>query len=256
MEVRNMEFMDLFLSILAGIISGVTILPIASDAIRSKLFGRRKKAISDAKKELLETIQGMLLSGQIITQPMFKILAENASQKHGISVSALGDKDNIIGEIIQVVNSSKVVPNNMKKQISSHLQAQLGDGSNNDDGPKVDFDIENNLTKDIVFEWREKNETQEQGESATSTGLEKMIVFYIVLLVAAVVTFSFYKLKSYSLFPVILCIAAFLICINMLTSLMGNSEPKNLDFFRRLVYKIISIIVLIVFIMVLIIFLK
>lgn len=249
-----MEFMDLFLSILAGIISGLTILPIASDAIRSKLFGRRKKALSDAKKELLETIQGMLLSGQVITQPMYKILAENASQKYGISASALGDKDNVIGEVIQVVNSSKVIPNDMKKQISFHLQSQLGDSSNNDNVPKIDFDIGNNITEDIVCEWHEKNENEE--ESATATGLEKMIVFYIVLLVGAVVTFAFYKLKSYSLLPVILCIAAFLICINMLTSLIGNSEPKNIDFFRRLVYKIISIIVLIVFIMMLIIFLE
>lgn len=249
-----MDFMDLFLSILAGIISGLTILPIASDAIRSKLFGRRKKALSDAKKELLETVQGMLLSGQVVTQPMYKILAENASQKYGISASTLGDKDNIIGEVIQIVNSSKVVPNEIKKQISCHLQAQLGDSSNNDNVSEIGFDIGNALTERIAFEWREKNENQK--ESATATGLEKMIVFYIVLLVGTVVTFAFYNLKSYSIFPVILCIATFLICINMLTSLIGNSEPKNIDFFRRLVYKIISIIVLIVFIMVLIIFLN
>lgn len=53
------------LSILAGAIAGVAILPIASDSIRGRLFGE-KKALLTAKNELYETVQAMILSGQVI----------------------------------------------------------------------------------------------------------------------------------------------------------------------------------------------
>lgn len=250
----NEEIIKLLLSILSGAISGLVILPIASDAIRSRIFGRKKRAILEAKKELLETVQGMLLSGQTINQHTFEKVVENISRKFEIPVSSLGDKDNNIAQVLQAINSSKILPNKYKKLFSGRLQAQLGDGSNNYDAPTDEFDIDNELATEIICEWHEND--KKQGDNINLSGLERMFVLYIVLAVGAFVATIAYTLKSYIIFPIMLCIAAFLVCINMLTSLMGTSEPKDIDFFRRLVYKIISIIVLIVFVMVLIIFLK
>lgn len=250
----NEEIIRLLLSILSGAISGLVILPIASDAIRSKIFGRKKRAILEAKKELLETVQGMLLSGQTINKQTFDKIAENISRKYEIPVSTLGDKDNNIAQVLQIINSSKILPNEYKKLFSGRLQEQLGGGSNSYDTFTDEFDIDNKLATEIIYEWRENDKKQE--EYINLSGLERMFVVYIVLAVGVFVAAIAYTLQRYIVFPIMLCIAAFLVCINMLTSLMGTSEPKDIDFFRRLVYKIISIIVLIVFVIVLIIFVK
>ena len=247
-----MDVINLLLSIFAGVISGLAILPIASDGIRSKLFGRKKKAILSAKRELLETVQGMLLSGQTISEHTYRKLSENISQKYEIPTSALGDKDSNIVMVLQTINSSKILPNHLKKQISGQLQAQLNGDSNSDYVPIDEFEIKNEMATEIIYEWHKNNENQE--ETGSSSGLEKMLISYIVLAVGILVAMIAYTLKNYILFPITLCVSAFLICINMLTSLMGTTEPKNIEFFRRLVYKIISLIVLIVFLLVLIVF--
>lgn len=249
-----MDVINLLLSIFAGVISGLAILPIASDGIRSKLFGRKKKAILSAKRELLETVQGMLLSGQTISEHTYKKLSENISQKYEIPTSVLGDKDNNIVMVLQAINSSKILPNNLKKQISGQLQAQLNGDSNSDYVPIDEFEIKNEMATEIIYEWREKYENQE--ETGNSSGFEKILLSYIVLAVGILVGVIAYTFKSYILLPITLCVSAFLICINMLTSLMGTTEPKNIEFFRRLVYKIISLIVLIVFLIVSIVFIK
>lgn len=248
------EIIKLLLSILSGAISGLVILPIASDAIRSKIFGGRKRAIQDAKKELLETVQGMLLSGQIISQRTFEKLSENISHKYEIPASTLGDKDNNIAQVLQTINSSQILSNKLKRLFSGRLQEQLGDGSNNYDVPIDDFDIDNKLATEIIYEWRENDKKWE--DNINLSKWEKMFVFDVVLIIGAFVATIAYTLKSYTIFPIMLCIAAFFVCINMLTSIIGTSEPKDIDFFRRLVYKIMSIIVLLVFVIVLIIFLK
>lgn len=248
------EIIKLLLSILSGAISGLVILPIASDAIRSKIFGGRKRAIQDAKKELLETVQGMLLSGQIISQRTFEKLAENISHKYEIPASTLGDKDSNIVQVLQVVNSSQILSNESKKLFSGRLQKQLGDGSDNYDVPIDEFYIDNELVTKIIYDWHENDKNR--GDNINLSRWEKMLVFYVVLAIGAFVATIAYTLKSYIIFPVLLCIAAFLVCINILTSIIGTSESKDIDFFRRLVYKIISIIVLLVFVIVLIIFLK
>lgn len=251
------EIIKALLSILYGVISGLAILPIASDAIRSRIFGRRKRAILDAKKELLDTVQEMLLSGQTINQNTFEILVATISHKYEILASTLGNKNDIFAQILQAINLSKLLPNKLKKQISGRLQEQLGDGSNNYDVSDVSIDgidIDNVLVTEIIDEWHENDKKRMDNINLSSS--ERYFIFSIALAVGAFVAIIVYKLKSNTIFPIMLCIAAFLVCINMLISLMGTSEPKNIDFFRRLVYKIISIIVLIVFAIVLIIFLK
>lgn len=245
------EIMSFLLSIIAGVISGLAILPIASDGIRSKLFGRKKVAMLNAKRELIETVNGMLLSGQTINEHTYKILSENISKKYDVPISVLGDKDNTIVMILQAINSSKMLPNHLKKQISGRLQAQLDGYSDSGYESTNEFEVENEMATEILSEWHENNGSQ---EGIGSSALERQLIAFIVLAVGIVVTMIVYMLESYILFPIILCVSAFLICINILTSLMGTTEPKNIEFFRRLVYKIILLIVLIVFLIVLIVF--
>lgn len=243
--------LNLFFSVLAGIISGFAILPIASDALRGKIFGGRKRAIQGAQKELFETIQGMSLNGQIITQYTFEKLVENVSSKYEIPASTLGDKDNNIAMVLQAINSSEVLPHWLKRQLSEQLQMQFGDHES-DNIHIGGIDIENDVTREIISEWGERNKNREAYNN--SSRMEKILVLYIAVGVGGCIAYVAYHLNNYTLFPILLCIAAFLVCVNILTSLIGTSEPKDIEFFRKLVYKLIFIIVLIVFAIVLIVF--
>lgn len=238
----------ILISILCGIISGLAILPIASDGIRDMIFGRRKRALQGAKKELLETIEGMLLSGQSISEDTFVALANSVANKYGINEAYLGRKDENIAIVLQIINSSKIVPNDIKRLLSNHIQAQIGNNSNK---------IEHHKKYDELFETYDFNKFEfdeslkrktEYGQDIENTYFNRVHGYSIPLTVLVVGTLTgvgVYVSNIYNIFPIIICLSAILICINILTLLMDAAESPTAATIKRLVYKVAFIIVLI-----------
>lgn len=241
------------LSILAGAIAGLAILPIASDSIRGRLLGGKKRVLLAAQSELYEAVQEMVLSGQVIGDHTFNKLAENISKKYEVPASALGDKDDSLAAALRAISLSKVLPPDIKKEMSGYVQAQL-------EGEHVNYNkfleaptLTDAIVTEVAEEWR--TEKPHAGMDTYTRWRENIFIGLVVLLVGCLVTATVYFLDLYIVLPIIICVSCFLICISILISLIGTKE-KDLEFFRRLVYKIITLIVLMVFLVVAIAFLR
>ena len=235
---------DILRSIICGIISSLAIFPITSDAIRSMIFGRKKRALQSAKKELLETIEGMLLSGQLIGDITYGALVNNVARKYGIEDEILGTKDENIVVVLQTINSSKLVPNNIKRLVSDHIQAQIGDKTNGLEG-HIDYEREFDDYDFNKFDFDEtlksKAEYEQYIKSPIINQMQGTIVFAVGVLTAVIV----YVINLDNIFPIVICLSAILICINILTLLMDAAEFPTAETIKRLVYKVAFMIVLI-----------
>lgn len=222
----------------------MAIFPITSDAIRSMIFGRKKRALQSAKKELLETIEGMILSGQSIKDSTYGALVNNVSKKYGIDNEALGSKDESIVVVLQTINSSKLVPNDIKRLVSDHIQAQVGDKPNDLKG-HIDyeraFDNYNFNEFDFDESLKSKAEYEQYIKSPFINEMQGFIVFVVGVLTAMIV----YVINFDNIFPIVICLSAILVCINILTLLMDAAEFPTAETIKRLVYKVAFMIVLI-----------
>ena len=239
--------MDLLISIFCGIISGLAILPIASDGIRSMLFGRKKRALQSAKKELLETLEGMLLSGQLISEDTFMALANSVASKYDIDAALLGSKDENIVVVLHTINSSKLVSNDVKRLVSGHIQAQIGEKFKNG-GKYIDYESfdSSNLNR-FRFDESTKRETEynrDIGYTYTYR-VQRLLSPLTVLGVGILTAVGVYVINFDNIFPIVICLSAILICINILTLLMDAAEFPTAETIKRLVYKVAFIIVLI-----------
>lgn len=246
----------LFLSIVGGVIGGLVLLPITSDAIRGRLFARKRNAMINARNELFETIEGMVLSGQTVGDLTFQRLAENVSRKYNADISALGSKDDYIALVLQAINCTKALPSDLKKSYSVQLQEQLEGTSKKSDRNYNTPIIDNNFTAEIIDEWREKSADEERNQDIR--GDISLLSIFIATALGTLITCILYALNDYIFlaFLVLLCLSIFSICTSILFSVIGNKEPKNIEFFRKLVYKTISLIALTVFMLVIILFLR
>lgn len=76
-----------------------------------------------------------------------------------------------------------------------------------------------------------------------------MLASYISLLfglLVGVIAFSVDKLFWVSMVKVIPALLAFLLCVSILISLIDSKVLKDIEYFRKLVYKIIFLMVLLV----------
>lgn len=238
-------------SFVCSIISGLAILPIASDGIRSMLFGRRKRAMQSAKKDLLETIEGMLLSGQSISDPTYNALADNLANKYNIKRPKLGSKDENIVTVLQTINSSKIVPNDIKRLVSNHIQLQIGNNLNQIENLEEDyermFDSYNFNEFDFDESLKRKTEYgQDIGEGDTYINrVQRLLILFTVVGVGALTAVGVYYFNVDNIFAIVICLSAILNCINILTSLMDAAEFPTPETIKRLVYNVAFIIVLI-----------
>lgn len=208
------------------------------------IFGRKKRALQSAKKELLETIEGMILSGQSIRDSTYEALMNSVAKKYGIDDKTLGSKEENIVVVLQTINSSKLVPNDIKRLVSDHIQAQIEDKPNE---LKDHIDYEGELDNydfnkfDFDESLKSKVEYEQYIKSPFINEMQGFIVFVVGVLTAMIV----YIINIDNIFPIVICLSAILICINILTLLMDAAEFPTAETIKRLVYKVAFMIVLI-----------
>ena len=62
--MENGLLFEIIKDIIAGVLTALVLLPINTEAIQEKLFGKRKRVLKTAKAELLDVVKNMVFSGQ------------------------------------------------------------------------------------------------------------------------------------------------------------------------------------------------
>lgn len=246
---------ELLQSIFCGIISGFAILPITSDAIRNVLFGRKKRALQSAKRELLETIEGMLLSGQSIGDITYGALMSSAAIRYNIDCKLLGSKEENMAVVLQTINSSKIVPSYMKRLVSDHIQKQIEDKQDKSEDIRDSTNEFDSYNFDR-FEFDETSKSKTEYEQYTNSPFINKIQIFFALGVGILTAVSVYVVNMDNISSIIICLSAIFVCINILTLLIDAAKFPTAETIKQLVYKVAFIIVLICFLLISVLFKK
>ena len=115
--MENGLLFEIIKDIIAGVLTALVLLPINTEAIQEKLFGKRKRVLKTAKAELLDVVKNMVFSGQRVADTVFEKIRTSIANKHRIKVEELGSKDDVITILLEYVNSADVLDGNEKKYL-------------------------------------------------------------------------------------------------------------------------------------------
>ena len=88
--MENGLLFEIIKDIIAGVLTALVLLPINTEAIQEKLFGKRKRVLKTAKAELLDVVKNMVFSGQRVADTVFEKIRTSIANKHRIKVEELG----------------------------------------------------------------------------------------------------------------------------------------------------------------------
>lgn len=248
------EILKLLISLIPGIISALIVLPITSDSIRTRLFGAKGRALAVAKRELLRVVQEMFLSGQRIDDATYKKLVVSISKQFQVSPDMLGEKDDTIAQILQMINTSEVMPREYKRLLSNNLKKQFGEDSDklnasvevSAEETDVWTDFDDRRMERVLEMWHEDVDERQNYHRPYDIKLRPPVVFFPIILslaIGALVTSIVYISQNLVAFQILACLLSFLLCVSILISLIDSKISKDIEFFRRLIYKIISLMI-------------
>lgn len=256
-EMEFAEILKFLIALIPGIISALVVLPITSDSIRTKLFGAKGRALVGAKQELLRVVQEMFLSGQRIDDFTYKKLVASISKQFHISSEMLGSKDETLAQILQMINTSEVMPREYKRLLSNNLKKQFEDSSSDTSeetlNDESDYVFGDRRFEQVLKIWNEDCEQHQSYQYSYDTRLSSqyaMLPVMVSVLVGTLITFVVYISQNVVSFQIIACFLSFLLCVSILVSIIDSKTTKDIDFFRRLVYKIISLMMLMMLIVI------
>lgn len=246
-------FLQVFLP---GIITTLALLPITSDLLREKFFGPKSRRLASAQHELASVLKEMFFSGQHIDDSTYQKISQNIAEKHKIAQSLLGDKDNAISSLLQMINLTEGLPKKIKRELSDALKREYSDfkeisaaGSNDNEYVHSCVD---GFEEMLINKWNEYSKDNQTYDVVGDDGIQRKTTWlasYISLalgLLVGMVTFWLDKLLLVRMAKIIPTFSAFLLCVSILVSLIDSKILKDIEYFRRLVYKIILLMVLLV----------
>lgn len=183
----------------------------------------------------------------------------NIAEKHKITPSLLGDKDNAISSLIKMVNLTEGLSKNVKRILSDSLKREYSDyestpamGSKSSDSNEYEHSYVDGFEEILINKGNAYTENY-QGyniiEDERTHRRSTLLASYCSLLlgiVVAVITFSLDSAVWARMIQILPAFLAFLLCISMLVSLIDAKVLKDVEYFRKLVYKIIVLLVLLV----------
>ena len=250
------KILQILQAFLPGIITTLALLPITSDLLREKIFGPKSRRLASAQHELASVLKEMLFSGQHIDDSTYQKISQNIAEKHKVAPSLLGDKDNAISSLLQMINLTEGLPKKIKRELSNALKREYSDFKEipvaNSADDKYAYSCVEDFEEMLINKWAEySNDNQtynivgDDRIQRKATLLASNISLLFGLLVG-VIAFSVDKLFWVSMVKVIPALLAFLLCVSILISLIDSKVLKDIEYFRKLVYKIIFLMVLLV----------
>ena len=250
------EILKILQAFLPGIITTLALLPITSDLLREKFFGPKSRRLASAQHELASVLKEMFFSGQHIDDSTYQKISQNIAEKHKIAPSLLGDKDNAISSLLQMINLTEGLPKKIKRDLSNALKKEYSDFKEIPVADSADdeyvYSCVDGFEEMLINKWNEYsndnqtyNVVEDDGIQRKATWLASYISLILGLLVGAI---AYLVDKSFwvPMVKIVPAFLAFLLCISILISLIDSKILKDIEYFRKLVYKIIFLIVLLV----------
>lgn len=255
------EILNFLRAFLPGIITTLALLPITSDLLREKFFEPKSRRLASAQHELVSVLKEMFFSGQHIDDSTYQKISQNIAERHKIAPSLLGDKDNAISSLLQMINLTEGLPKKIKRNLSDALKREYSDfkeisanavsASDSSDDEYVHSYVDG-FEEMLINKWNEyskDNQTYnvigDDGIQWRVTRLASCISLFVGLLVGVV---AFWVDTSFwvRMVKIVPAFFAFLLCVSILVSLIDSKVLKDIEYFRKLVYKIIFLMVLLV----------
>lgn len=155
-----------------------------------------------------------------------------------------------------MINLTEGLPKKIKKDLSDALKKEYSDfkeisAADSDDNEYVHSYVDG-LEEILINKWDEYskdnqtyNVVEDDGIQRRATRLASYISILLGLLVG-MVTFQLDTLFWVHMIRIIPVFFAFLLCVSILVSLIDSKILKGIEYFRRLAYKIIFLMVLLV----------
>lgn len=247
-----MEYWERFLcDYLPGIITSLLLLPITSDVLRERIWRRRERAIGSAKAELLSLLKGMFYSGQRITDSTFQKAAESISKKYHIETNTLGTKDDGITYLLQTVNTADGIPHEIRKKLSEKLQKEYTFPEPEYQNNTIEYENDSSYVDEHTIQILERHQSYTSFVHESNSYFDPRsdcILFLISFIISISTGFSVVLLtnvlQTSTLVEATIGLLIFLLCTNILISVINNNIEKGIEFYRKLVYKIIVLMVL------------
>lgn len=244
------EFLNFLEAIIAGIFVAIILLPMTSDTIRGRIFGAKKRAIEEAKQELMQVTYGMFLSNQQIDDFTYGKLKESISIKYKVKMELLCSKDEIISSLLHMINTTEALPGDIKRHLSNRAKKEYSDYDVCTESTSAgDFDTEVPFPKEVLQTWQEYIDNSDNFSCNSNGTFAKSLSWLCSLLGGVAVFLVLFSLQDYfakTFILVVPCLFLFFLCTSILVSLVSKSQ-KDVEFFRQLVYKIVLLMILAVF---------
>lgn len=240
---------QILLAVLGGVLTTMIMLPITSDTLRSKFFGNKAKKQLLAQKELTDVIREMIFSGQRVKNSVYKKIAESTAKKYQTNLSSF-DKNDIISSLLQQVNTSDILSGYTKRLLSERLKREYSENEDEISLNGQDDEDDERFARDIgslaLTQWREHTEQFRDEYITYDVKGNKLLLCSLVcsLCVGVIVGEVLYFAHSFLMLQSVIGLFSFLMCVNILVSLIDVNTIKDINYFRRMVYKLILIMVL------------
>ena len=248
--MENGLLFEIIKDIIAGVLTALVLLPINTEAIQEKLFGKRKRVLKTAKAELLDVVKNMVFSGQRVADTVFEKIRTSIANKHRIKVEELGSKDDVITILLEYVNSADVLDGNKKKYYSERLQREYSGIESNEDkysNNKDKYDeipINNREAVRVMNRVDEKFESENMWSNVRSDR-NAWLMSSVFSIVGGLCVFTImHAIDGNAIFSLIVSLLIFVVCVSILLSIIDGKINKDLEFFRKLCYKVILLMLL------------